>query len=227
MIDISSMYEDSSRSPETFLVHMFSEVRRKKPGIIYISRIDIWWRTVQESTRILLEELLNQLQPHEPILLIATAVAQQNLESVDDYNGFERLFASGREHENIIVLEYVNIDARVAFFGQLLDDSNLSMNGIRRENGRWMLLPDEWANSRLQSGRQAIEDIPLAPSEPPKKLSMKEIRLLHEYDQSVFRRLRIVLREFLHEIIRCKDYKNLTKGLNVGLFYVMYEIANL
>ena len=55
------------------------EVRRHKPGVIYIPNVDIWYRSVGDVVISTFLGLLRSLAPTEPVLLLGI------LESKDEY----------------------------------------------------------------------------------------------------------------------------------------------
>lgn len=54
-------------------MQLFTEVKRHRPGVIYIPHIHIWWHTVSDMLRLTFINLLNDINPHHPILLLATS----------------------------------------------------------------------------------------------------------------------------------------------------------
>jgi len=58
---------------EASLIHSFHELKRHKPSVMYLPHMDVWWRTVPELVRSTFVNLLSDLNPHDSILLLATA----------------------------------------------------------------------------------------------------------------------------------------------------------
>ena len=56
---------------EAAIVQQFEEVKRHKPGVIYIPNVDVWYRTLGQSAIKTFTGLLRSLAPTEPILLLA------------------------------------------------------------------------------------------------------------------------------------------------------------
>lgn len=73
VLDISSLYSSTIRSPEESLLQLFREARQTNPSVIYIPRIMSWWQVATESLRGLLLSVVNSLPPHLPILVMATS----------------------------------------------------------------------------------------------------------------------------------------------------------
>lgn len=57
---------------------MFTEVRRHKPSVIYISQIDRWYNTLGDVALTALTTMLKTLPPTDPILLLATTELEVN-----------------------------------------------------------------------------------------------------------------------------------------------------
>lgn len=57
---------------------MFTEVRRHKPSVIYISQIDRWYTTLGDVALTALTTMLKTLPPTDPILLLATTEMEVN-----------------------------------------------------------------------------------------------------------------------------------------------------
>ncbi|KAK5171727.1 TAT-binding protein-like protein 7, AAA ATPase [Saxophila tyrrhenica] len=68
--DMATLMKDSSRSPEAAIVQQFEEVKRHKPGVIYIPNVDIWYRTLGDAAIRTFTGLLRSIPPTEPILLL-------------------------------------------------------------------------------------------------------------------------------------------------------------
>lgn len=105
--------------------------------------------------------------------------------------------------------------ARSQFYAHIAEQILTPFDGVKwTADGKFVLQSEVY---KLQNTAAAtMELVPIAKAEPapPKKLSAKQLRALHEYDESVFRRLRMLLREFCTEVLRSKEYKALVKNLN-------------
>jgi SpoVK/Ycf46/Vps4 family AAA+-type ATPase len=58
---------------EQVIVSLFTEVKRHKPGIIFIPGVDIWWNSISDAAMTTFTTLLRSIPPSDPVLLLATA----------------------------------------------------------------------------------------------------------------------------------------------------------
>ncbi|KAI9829250.1 MAG: hypothetical protein M1819_006430 [Sarea resinae] len=99
--DLPTLLSDSTRSPEAAVVQLFSEVRRRKPSVIYIPNVDTWYRDMAGPAISAFLSLLRSLPPSEPVLLLG--VIENDGEDMDklmikDLFGYSKKnqFALGR-----------------------------------------------------------------------------------------------------------------------------------
>lgn len=219
MLDHASIYDDSSRSPEAALIQFFLEVRRRKPAVIFIPNLNSWWMTSSDLVKNILMDQIFQLDPHDPILVLAVAT-HFNDESLNDA---KKIFEANDFSFNrpLFLVPVPDREARRVYFEAFLLESHTELNGLilSEDTGDCFVVPAVFHEDNFRKeSTQEVTSLKKAPPAPPRKLTAKEIKLLHEYDESVFRRLRMFIREFMHEFLRCKDYKSLTKNLNVCAF---------
>ncbi len=221
---LSVLFNETTTTPEAFIVNTFKELRRRKPCILFVPDIYHWHSSVSFTVWNLLKSQLEELNANDAIFLLATAhFPCDDSDPEQTASEIKDLFRDNRLNIGAVNTLY-NIDLpsfndRRAFFELILQQEVTSPHPALtlRDDGMYDLDP----NILLPPAKvQNYQPLPKAPEPPVKKLTAKEIRYLHEYDQSVFRRLRIMLREFMHELIRYKDYKAMTKNLNVRDFII-------
>lgn len=235
-LDLGSLYSDTSRTVESAIVQFFLEVRRHKPSIIFIPNLHSWWSSLSELAIHIFTDQMDQLAAHDAILLLCTGTF-----GAGDGNLLMDIMDQLKLPRNKVVrVQPPALASRATYFELALKESIVLPEGVLAVNevdafgdatttATLSVIPATFMAALNPTPTAAAEDLPLlpkAPAPPPKKLSIKEIRLLHEYDESVFRRLRILLRDFMHEFLRCKDYKSLTKNLNVGWLETGWEAAH-
>ena len=71
-LDLSTILNDSGRSPDTALIQIVSEVRRHRPAVLYIPEVDVWWKTVNDSAHTVLRSLITS-DPLNRFVLLATS----------------------------------------------------------------------------------------------------------------------------------------------------------
>lgn len=237
ILDLSTIFADISHTPESSLASFFTEIRRQKPSVIYIPSIDTWWMGISEVLRKLFLELLGNIGMYDSILVVATCVVPNEWfqdSTIEDHqpSDFISLLQSFGlftetmlgSHHSFLKIEAPSTAERSEFFKSVLDEIYISIPGIERNDstGIYQVYPQQLRESMEAAPESTVsnaEESELISNEtddqkPKRKLTRKELKILHEYDQSNFRRLRIVLREFIHEVIRCKEYKAITKNLN-------------
>ncbi|WEW58505.1 TAT-binding protein-like protein 7, AAA ATPase [Emydomyces testavorans] len=68
--DLPTLLSDPIKSPETAMVHLFAEVKRHKPSVIFIPNIETWYHTVERTVVSTFLGLLRSLPPTDPVLLL-------------------------------------------------------------------------------------------------------------------------------------------------------------
>lgn len=78
------------QTSEAVCIQLFVEVKRRKPSVIYIPNINTWYHAVSDVLKSTFIDLLNDLNPHDPILLLATSES-----TYDELPGQVRRWFSG------------------------------------------------------------------------------------------------------------------------------------
>ena len=99
--DLPNLMKDSTRSTEAAVIQQFEEVKRHKPSVIYIPNVEIWYRTLGESTIRTFTGLLRSLAPTEPVLVLGVLESYHNEDP--DPNMMRDLF--GYSTKSIYTLE--------------------------------------------------------------------------------------------------------------------------
>ncbi|CAH6723693.1 tat-binding homolog 7 [[Candida] jaroonii] len=113
-LDIGSMFEDPTRTPESTIVQAFIEARRHQPSIVFIPNIDIWYNVVPYSAKATLTSLLRSLKSNEKILLLG--ISETNMEQLDPE--IKLIFGLNNEGNNVS-LRNPKVDERKEFFKSL------------------------------------------------------------------------------------------------------------
>jgi SpoVK/Ycf46/Vps4 family AAA+-type ATPase len=74
--DLATLISDSTRSPEAAIVQLFVEIKRRKPSVIYIPEVDIWYRSIPEQALVTFKGLLQSIPSNEPVLLLGITGAE-------------------------------------------------------------------------------------------------------------------------------------------------------
>nr|POE77746.1 tat-binding like 7 [Quercus suber] len=103
--DMPTLMKDSTR---------FEEVKRHKPGVIYIPNVDIWYQTLADSAIRTFTGLLRGLLPTEPVLLLGIMDREPDYEDERDVSMLRDLF--GYSMKNQFVLKRPDVTARSDYF---------------------------------------------------------------------------------------------------------------
>lgn len=91
-MDLGSLMGDG-RPLEQVIVSKFVEVKRHKPGVIFIPEVDVWWNSMTDVAITTFISMLRSIPPSDPILLLATAQcppAELPIEILRDLFGFSK-----------------------------------------------------------------------------------------------------------------------------------------
>jgi ATPase family AAA domain-containing protein 2 len=75
--DLPTLLEDPTRSPESAIVALFNDVRRRKPAIIFIPNVDLWWQTLEPRVATTFTQMLRSLDTNDPVLLLGIVEKDQ------------------------------------------------------------------------------------------------------------------------------------------------------
>ncbi|XP_066272923.1 ATPase family AAA domain-containing protein 2-like isoform X2 [Branchiostoma lanceolatum] len=191
-MDLPALYAVSVKTPEESCAQIFREARRTSPSVIYAPHIDQWWDIVGDTLRATFLTLLSDLPPTAPVLLLATSeVPHTGLPGqVQD------LFQA--ESGELYVVEPPGDDERRAYLHQLLLEQATTPPPKRKQ-----------AVSRM------LEPLPVAPPPEPRQLSQKELQAIHQFEESIFRELRLFLRDVLTRLAQDKRFKIFCNPVNI------------
>lgn len=135
-------------------VQIFNEAKRHKPSILYMPSLTSWSNSVGESVKNTISELLDSLDPSDPILLLA--IAQGPLSEIDrdvrSWFGFLK--------NNRVTLEVPSQAQRAAFFAETLA-------AVQRE-------PNSYPDA-MPRKKRVLEELPIAPPLPAREPTAAEI----------------------------------------------------
>ncbi|KAF8979590.1 ATPase AAA domain-containing protein 2B [Entomortierella lignicola] len=183
--DLAALMSESSRTPEAACVQYFIEVKRHAPSVIYIPHIDVWWSVVSDAVKATFSNLLEDLNPEDGILLLATSeMPLSNLPIA-----VKRWFLSSAKGR--VELSEPESSKRGLFFKPLIED-----------------LARPPLDFKVQSvSLEPLEQLKKAPPPQPRVPTAEEKKLLMEHDQYVLRELRITLRNIVDELYKERKFK--------------------
>ncbi|XP_072746443.1 ATPase family AAA domain-containing protein 2 isoform X1 [Anoplolepis gracilipes] len=190
ILDVSTLFAESARSPEETCVQVINEAARNVPSIIYIRSIDKWWPLVPETVKAVLLCHIAALDPSLPILILATCDATYQ----DLPNQLKNLFSELRGE--VYSMKTPTTEQRMKFFRHIFMIQSLR--------------PPQIKSNKVE----VLETLPLAPDPMPKKLTEAEKRIMYEKDEVSLRELRIFLREICAKLARNRQFFMFTKPVD-------------
>ncbi|KAG5330467.1 ATAD2 protein, partial [Acromyrmex heyeri] len=190
ILDVSTLFAESARSPEETCVQVFNEAIRNVPSIIYIRSINQWWPLVPETVKAVFLCRIAALDPSLPILILATSDATYQ----DLPDQLKSLFSELRGE--VYSMKTPTTEQRTKFFRPIFVIQCLRQPQIK--------------NNKIE----VLETLPLAPDPLPKKLTEEEKQIMYEKDEISLRELRIFLREICAKLARNRQFFMFTKPVD-------------
>ncbi|KAG4303974.1 hypothetical protein PORY_002627 [Pneumocystis oryctolagi] len=216
--DLASLMGDPTKTPESIVVQYFIEVKRRKPSVIYIPDFQIWYCTVSESVKTTLKMLLTNLKSTEQVLFFI--VVNDVIGNLDK----DALLWLNISEENIVELISPNKDSRCNFFKELINLIKIPPSKI----------PDD-----SQKKKRILEDLPKAPTPPPRILTKSELKELEYRDRKLKNIVKIKLSPLMEMLkTRYKRFRkpvidpneiwylmNLPKDMSIDISNQPYELV--
>lgn len=84
------------QSPEVAVIQLFTEVRRRKPSVVYIPDVGNWYKTVGEAALSTLVGLLRKVPSTDPILVLGVLECEPHY--IDHPQMLKDLFGGSRKN---------------------------------------------------------------------------------------------------------------------------------
>ncbi|KAJ8131765.1 hypothetical protein O1611_g1859 [Lasiodiplodia mahajangana] len=152
--DLATIIGDS-RPPEQVLTGLFTEVKRQKPSVIFIPNVDKWYSALSAPALTAFLGMLRSLNPTDPIMVLGTAEAEYK-----DLGSDLRRDLFGFSKSNTIEIARPLTENREEYFRRIITHINRMPSAF----------PDP-----LNRKKRQLEDLPIAPPPPAKKLTKEEI----------------------------------------------------
>ncbi|KAL6257281.1 hypothetical protein P5V15_012209 [Pogonomyrmex californicus] len=190
ILDVSTLFAESARSPEETCVQVFNEATRNVPSVIYIRSINQWWPLVPETVKAVFLCRIAALDPSLPILILATSDATYQ----DLPDQLKSLFSELRGEA--YSMKTPTTEQRRKFFRPIFMVQSLRQPPVKSNKV------------------EVLETLPLAPNPLPKKLTEEEKQIMYEKDEVSLRELRIFLREICAKLARNRQFFMFTKPVD-------------
>nr|POF15522.1 tat-binding like 7 [Quercus suber] len=203
--DMPTLMKDSTRSVEAAIVQQFEEVKRHKPGVIYIPNVDLWYQTLADSAIRTFTGLLRGLGPTEPVLLLGIMDREPDYEDEKDVSMLRDLF--GYSMKNQFVLDRPDVSSRSDYF-----------DAIRR---LVRTSPAEFPEPQSRK-RRKLAELPVAHvEEAPKGPTKEELKAQKKKDRQTLNMLKLGIQPVMDQV-RLK-YKKFRTGViddsTIGYLY--------
>ncbi|KAF9142483.1 hypothetical protein BG015_000836, partial [Linnemannia schmuckeri] len=205
--DLAALMSESSRTPEAACVQFFVEVKRHAPSVIYIPHIDVWWTVMSDAVKATFSNLLEDLNPEDRILFLATSETPLKDLPVT----VRRWFVSSVKGR--VELSKPDRPSRESFFETLVVD-------LARPPTDFQI-----KSSSTSTSASISEPLKKAPPPQPRVPTAEEKRLLKEHDQYVLRELRISLRSIVEELFKERRFKPFFRPVEPEEFPDYYQIV--
>lgn len=191
--DLPTLLSDPVKSPETALVHLFAEVKRHKPSVIYIPNIETWYHTVERTVISTFLGLLRSLPPTDPVLLLG--VLESDGEGADN-EMMKSLF--GFSKKNRYELSAPREEWRHEFFDPTMKYIMTAPNDF----------PDP--QNRKKRKLEVLEKAPPPPPPAPVPPTKEELKAQKKKDRQTLNLLKIRIQPIMDQIKR--SYKRFRTG---------------
>ncbi|KAK9880503.1 hypothetical protein WA026_011742 [Henosepilachna vigintioctopunctata] len=191
VLDLSTLFRESNRSPEEATLQIINEAKKNVPSVIYIPCIDELWKLVPETTRAILIAELMQLDPHLPMLLLATSSSSYK----ELPERIRNMFSTYRKE--MFSISPPSADQRRAFFKPLVMDNSLKSYKV------------------VKHKPTTPPPLPKAPTPPPVPPTEEEIRKLYDKEEHTLRELRIFLRDMCRKLANNRLFYIFTKPVDL------------
>ena len=192
--DLSILRSDLTRSVETVIAELFTEVRRHKPSIVFIPNVDTWYSSIEKEALAAFINLLRRIPPTDPVLLLGfydcpTEDVDHNM--VRDLFGFTKI--------NQYEVSKPTEESRLAYFKPLMDYINT---------------PPESFPDPADRKKRELETLPPAPAEPAQPArppTKEELRKQNRDDRYVLGQLKRRIQPIMDQIKQ--KYKKFRTGV--------------
>ncbi|MCJ1353455.1 MAG: hypothetical protein MMC33_003441 [Icmadophila ericetorum] len=202
--DLSSLFSDSSISPEATIVRLFTEVRRHRPSVIHIPNVDAWYQTLTDSARSTLLGLLRSLAPTEPVMVFGTLESNEptDLQMIKDLFGYSK--------SNQYLLGKPRREYRNEYYSPLKHWINMSPTDFPE--------PAE----RKKRVLEKLAPVPPEPPKPPPPQSAAEIKAQKKKDHFTLNMLKVKLQPIMDQI-KLKNKRFRTPAIEPEKIAYIYE----
>lgn len=188
VLDLTTMFGDSSITAEASLIQTFVEAKRHMPSILFMPSIELWFGSASSSVVLILKSMLSTLAASDQLVLLGIANSERSELSCEISDLF------GNSDVTNLAVGQPTAEERFGFFSFLTSLIAKS--------------PAELPDSQKQR-RRKLEKLAIAPPAPPRDPSKAERKAVETKD----RKIKLILKAKLGplmELIRSR-YKRFKK----------------
>ncbi|KAF2476477.1 ATPase family AAA domain-containing protein 2 [Lindgomyces ingoldianus] len=194
--DLPTILEDSSRTPESAITQLFTEVRRHKPSVIYIPNVDVWYQTLPGPAIKTFKLLLRSIGANEPILLLGVMELLNEKEKPDAQMMMD-LFSFSKSNQ--YQLNRPDHEGRSEFFNNISQYIRMSPADFPDpDNRKKRVLPE------LEAAPQT------APVVDPVEIAARE-RRQRKQDRMTLNKLKVIIQPIMDQLK--KSYRRFFKPI--------------
>ena len=181
--DLPTLLSDTTASPESTVIRLFSEVKQHKPSVIYLPNIQDWYATVGQTVTTTFINLLRQLKAADQVLVLG--VSESDDQNVDQSMRRE-LFPYTKK--NLYQLQQPSNEERLEFFSPLANYLRTSPSDF----------PDP--ADRKKRVFEKLPPAPIAPEKPATPPTKEEQKAQKRRDRQTLNMLKISLQPIMDQI---------------------------
>ncbi|KIX01800.1 uncharacterized protein Z518_09527 [Rhinocladiella mackenziei CBS 650.93] len=206
--DLPTLLSDTTSSPESTVIRLFSEVKMHKPSVIYIPNVQEWYNMVGPTVISTFLGLLRSIKPTDPVLLLGFVEGEPA-----DIDESMRRELFGYSKKNQFELRQSTHAERFEFFS--------SVKGYIRT------APDDFPDPENRKKRpfEQLEVAPPEPEKPAPPLTKEELKAQKKRDRQTLNMLKIRLQPIMDQI-RTKHKKFRTGVIDEGQIRYLYDEAD-
>ncbi|EPX71462.1 ATPase with bromodomain protein [Schizosaccharomyces octosporus yFS286] len=175
--DMSVLLQDSTQSIETSIIHLFTEVRRHTPSVIYIPDVDSWLNVLPPSASTTFSSLLERLDFSDQILFLAISTSPRK----DLHPQLKEWFPK----QSVIELQYPSRDKIENFFQPIIDLIRTSPQKLP---------------GGLPRKKRKLPELPLAPTPAPVTGVKTTLKQTKQADMRLLNKLKVKLNALLSNL---------------------------
>lgn len=196
---LATLMGDATKSIEAAIVQSFVEVKRRKPSVIFIPEIEVWYSSLSEQALATFKGLLHSIPANEPILLFGVSGDDAGLDTqlLRDFFTYARKdrFELSKPDKVcnpcifIIIWHYIN--------GNMQEQRSRYFNGVISHIRK---SPTDFPPDPANRKKRVLEELERVVPPPPRELTKEEIKAQEQKDRQIKNWLKLRLNPMMEAI---------------------------